>query len=116
LGETTEVAEESLDGCIPGEIEWTDPQPGDEVKGPVELKGTIAVANLGFYKYEYSQAGSDTWTTIAAGDAPVQDGPLGGNWNTEQLLPGDYRLRLVVSDNANNTLPACGIRVRVVGP
>ncbi len=54
-------------GCTPGKIEWTFPKNGGELKGTVELKGTIQVANLGFYKYEYSPVGSEKWTTIAAG-------------------------------------------------
>ncbi len=102
------------DGCMPGQLEWTDPVAGGEISGVVELKGTVNVANLGFYKYEFSQPGTDIWTTIAAGDTLKQSDTLGGAWNTGQLVPGDYRLRLVVSDNQNQTLPACEIPVRVV--
>ncbi len=102
------------DGCVPGRLEWTFPQAGGEISGIVELKGTVNVDNLGFYKYEFSQPGSDIWTTIAAGDTIKQDDTLGGAWNTGQLVPGDYRLRLVVSDNQNQTLPTCEIPVRVV--
>ncbi len=60
------------DGCISGKLEWTDPTAGGEISGVVELKGTVYVDNLGFYKYEFSQPGTDTWTTIAAGDATVE--------------------------------------------
>jgi hypothetical protein len=101
-------------GCIKGQFEWTFPATGDELSGTVELKGTVNVTNLGFYKYEFSQAGSNTWVTIAAGDKPKTNEPLGGVWNTSQLIPGDYLLRLVVSDNQNQVLPACQISVRVV--
>ncbi len=102
------------DGCVPGKLEWTDPVAGGEIGGVVELKGTVNVPNLGFYKYEFSQPDADAWVTIAAGDAIKQAESLGGMWNTGQLVPGDYRLRLVVSDNQNQTLPACEIPVRVV--
>lgn len=110
----------SRDGCIPGQVEWTFPRSGDTIKGNVTLQGTISLPNLGFYKYEYSQQGSDLWTTIAAGDRIIIDQPLGGEgggqWDTSSLLPGDYLLRLVVTDNVNNVFPACVIPVRIAAP
>ena len=101
-------------GCIPGQLEWTDPQDGEDVSGTIELKGTVNVTAMGFYKYEYSSAGSDQWITIAAGNGAKTEEGLGGVWNTGQLVPGDYALRLVVMDNLNNPLPPCEIFVRVV--
>lgn len=107
-------------GCIEGQIEWIYPTPGTELKGEVELRGTVSVPNLGFYKYEYNQTGTDVWVTIAAGDKPIIEQPLGGDgsgkWDTSQLVPGDYLLRLVVTDNVNNVFPACVIPVRIVAP
>ena len=104
------------EGCIPGQIEWTFPTNNGQINGTVTLKGTINVADLGFYKYEYSSAGSDTWITIAAGNSRKTDEALGGQWNTAQLAQGDYRLRLVVADNQNQTLPACTINIRITSP
>lgn len=104
------------EGCIPGQIEWTFPAAGEEISGTVELRGTVNVDNLGFYKYEFSQSGSDTWQPIAAGDGVRRDEPLGGQWNTTQLVPGDYLLRLVVADNQNTIYPACVISIRIVAP
>jgi hypothetical protein len=101
-------------GCMPGKLEWTYPKNGDEISGTIELKGTVNVDNLGFYKYEFSQPNSDSWVTIAAGNQAKTDSPLGGAWNTTVLTPGDYLLRLVVSDNQNATLPSCQIAVKVV--
>jgi hypothetical protein len=103
------------EGCSPGMIEWIFPQPGDEIRSTVELKGTVNVPNLGFYKYEYSRPGEDIWNTIAAGNQPKVEGGI-GFWNTTSLVPGDYLLRLVVSDNANELFPACIVPVRVVEP
>jgi hypothetical protein len=111
---TTPTPGKVVDGCIKGQLEWTFPKGGDEINGTIELKGIVNVANLGFYKYEYSQPGSSAWITIAAGDKPKNDEPLGGVWNTSQLVPGDYLLRLVVSDNKNQVLPACQISVQIV--
>ncbi len=113
------------EGCVPGQIEWTFPKNNDQIKGTVTLTGTVNVPNLGFYKYEYSSAGTDNWITIAAGDSTIIDKPLGtsekslgtsGQWNTSQLAQGDYRLRLVVVDNQDKTLPACVINIRITSP
>jgi hypothetical protein len=108
------------EGCVAGQIEWLYPTNGTELQGEVDLRGTVSVPNLGFYKYEYNQSGTDTWVTIAAGDKPIVDQPLGGSgsgsWDTSQLVPGDYLLRIVVTDNVNNLFPACIISVRVVAP
>ncbi len=110
----------SRDGCVPSQIEWTFPQSGDTIQGSVTLQGTISVPNLGFYKYEYSQQGSNLWMTIAAGDQIIVNQPLGGEgggqWDTSSVLPGDYLLRLVVTDNVNNVFPACEIPVRIAAP
>jgi len=103
-------------GCIHDQIEWTDPMNGDTISGKVELMGTVNILDLGFYKYEYAVLGSDTWTTIAAGSTKVIDGALGGSWDTSSLVPGDYELRLIVTDNQDEPLPECVIRITVQAP
>lgn len=100
-------------GCIPGQIELTFPEPGDEIKGVVELTGTVNIPNFGFYKYEIAPNGSDTWATIAAGRTVAVNASL-GRWDTTALTPGDYQLRLVVIDNQGTSLPACVVPVQVV--
>jgi hypothetical protein len=102
-------------GCIPGQINITSPKPGDEIQGQVDLKGTASIPNFGFYKYEFSPIGSDAWSTILAKRKAVKDGDL-GNWDTSAILTGDYKLRLVVTDNQGNELPACVIPVRIKAP
>ncbi len=114
LAETT-PAPISAEGCLAGRIEWAYPRDGDVLQGAVNVVGTVNVENLGFYKYEYVQAGSTEWVTVAAGNQAVVNGKLQGTWNTSQLIPGDYQLRLVVTDNQNNTFPACIVSIRVVG-
>ncbi|WKZ35342.1 MAG: hypothetical protein QY332_17160 [Anaerolineales bacterium] len=100
-------------GCIPNQIMITFPQAGDEIKGAIELAGTVNIPNFGFYKYEVAPLGSDTWVTISAGRAIVNDSSL-GRWDTTALTPGDYQLRLVVIDNQGQILPACIVQLRVV--
>ena len=99
-------------GCIPGQIDITSPKPGDEIQGLIEMKGSANIPNFGFYKYEFTTIGSDTWATILANRKVVQDGNL-GNWDTSAITTGDYQLRLVVTDNQGNELPACIIPIRI---
>ncbi len=100
------------EGCVPNQVVLSSPRSGQEVRGKIEIRGTVNIPDFGFYKYEVAAAGSDTWATIAAGRTTVTDGPL-GQWDTGALSPGDYQLRLVVSDNQGQVLPACVVTVRV---
>lgn len=109
----TITATTEANGCIPGQIEWVSPGPGQEINQTIELIGTVNVPNLGFYKYEFSQQGSEVWNTIAANNTPKVGGEI-GYWNTSQLTPGDYLLRLVVVDNQNQPFPDCVVPVRVL--
>lgn len=102
-------------GCVPGQIMITSPKPGSDIGGKIILTGTVDVPSFGFYKYEYTPQGSETWATIAAGNQVVRDGELGA-WDTSQLVSGDYQLRLVVTDNLGKSLPACMIPLRVKTP
>jgi hypothetical protein len=102
-------------GCIPGQIMFSSPQPGGEVRGKAILTGTINVPNFGFFKYEYALQGSEAWTTMAAGDKVIIEGEL-GVWDTSQLVPGDYQIRLLVIDNVGKPMPACILPVRVIAP
>jgi hypothetical protein len=105
----------SADGCVPGEIILTSPEPGQEVSGTVMLVGTVDVDNFGFYKYEVAAQGAETWATISAGREIVRNGDV-GLWDTSTLTPGDYQLRLEVTDNQGRSYPACVIPVRVLAP
>jgi hypothetical protein len=102
-------------GCIPAQITITSPKAGETVRGVVTLTGSADIPNFGFYKYEFSPVGTELWTTVQAGNQPVQDGRL-GSWDTSELTPGDYLLRLVVTDNQGQALPPCVVPVRVLAP
>jgi hypothetical protein len=101
--------------CIPGQISITSPEAGDEVRGDVILEGTADVPNFGFFKYEFSPRGASLWSTIKANRDPVRDGEL-GRWDTSTITPGDYELRLVVTDNQGRPLPACVVPIRILQP
>lgn len=102
--------------CVPGKLVITFPAAGQEITGKITLTGSVDVPNFGFYKYEFARQGSAQWTTIAAGNEVKHDEELGA-WDPSELVPGDYQLRLVVTDNLNNSpLPACIVPVRIVAP
>ena len=99
-------------GCVPGQIIITAPIPGQEIIGQITVKGTADIPNFGFYKYEVAPAGSENWSTILADREAKVDEAL-GLWDTTEITPGDYLLRLIVTDNSGEALPPCIIPVRV---
>jgi len=101
-------------GCILGQIMITSPSPGQTISGQVDVIGTADIPNLGFYKYEVALQGTELWSTILAGRKAKNDEKLGA-WDVTNLAPGDYLLRLVVTDNQGQALPTCTIPVRVTG-
>jgi hypothetical protein len=103
------------EGCVPGQIMISSPHEGVELSGVITIKGTANIANFGFYKYEVARPDDDVWLTIQAGREIKQENDL-GQWDTRTLSPGDYMLRLVVTDNQGNSLPPCVIQVRVNNP
>ncbi len=100
-------------GCIPDQVDITAPKGGTEIQGTVDIQGTVNIPDFGFYKYEVAPAGSDAWATISAGRDKVINGSL-GQWDTTVLSPGDYQLRLVVTDNQGRALSPCIITIRIV--
>ncbi len=102
-------------GCIPNKLIITSPKPGTEIKGSIEIRGTVDIDNFGFYKYEVAPLNTDTWATIAADREIKLDTKL-GDWDTTALTPGDYQLRLVVYDNKGQSSTPCVIPVRVIAP
>jgi len=102
-------------GCVPDELIVTSPEPGENVSGTVTLVGTVDINNFGFYKYEVSPQGAEAWATISVFRETVRNGDL-GLWDTSSLTPGDYQLRLEVTDNQGQALPPCVISVRVSAP
>ena len=102
-------------GCQDGQLMISFPAAGQDISGSISLTGTVDVPNFGYYKYEYAQQGSELWTTIAADNKVKKNEDL-GRWDPTALVPGDYELRLVVTDNLGNVLPACIIPIHLVAP
>jgi hypothetical protein len=100
-------------GCIPGQLEFTNVKPGQEFRGTIKLEGTTNVPGFGFYKYEYGQPGQENWVTIAAGNEIKTKAEI-GTWNISQLPQGDYELRLVVINQQNESLTPCIVPIRIL--
>lgn len=109
------LSQDDLDGagCANTSATLTSPVEGASLQDSVDILGTADIPNFSFYKYEYrsTQPGS-VWRTISAGTTPVIEEKL-GTWDTSLLIPGDYALRLVVTDTGGNAPLPCVIRVTV---
>lgn len=100
-------------GCVPGQIEITAPQNGQEVSGVVQVLGSAAINDFGFYKIEMKLPDDPSWLTLQAGNVLIQQGKL-SDWDTRGLSPGEYQLGLVVVDNQARLSPPCVVQVRVI--
>lgn len=110
---TAETVPNGMSGCVPDQIMISEPKPGADVRGIVEIIGTASVPNFGFYKYEIAPMGTQNWATVAAAREPRMNESL-GSWSTTSLTNGDYFLRLVITDNLGKELEPCVLAVRVI--
>lgn len=109
----TQAVPSGMSGCVPDQIMITEPKPGSDVKGIVNILGTANVPNFAFYKYEIAPVGTQNWATVSAAREPVVNESL-GNWSTTSLTNGEYFLRLVITDNLGKELEPCVLQVRVL--
>jgi hypothetical protein len=101
-------------GCSNPQATILTPATGESLTGIVEITGTADIPNFAFYKYEYiNLTPGAVWRAIQAGTKPVQQGDL-GTWDTRLVIPGEYALRLVVTDTVGNAPQPCVILVRVL--
>lgn len=103
------------EGCSPAQVFIAVPTEGQEIRGSVDISGTVDIPNFGFYKFEMKLQDSQDWLTILAGNEPKRESVL-GTWNTSLLPPGNYQLGLVVTDNQGQSLPPCIVNVQVAVP
>lgn len=75
------------------------------------VHGTASLDDFSKYRFEIKSANSDTFSVIS-NDArtPVIEGPLGAI-EPFNLIPGEYRFRLVVFDTNNQMLAHCEITI-----
>ncbi|GAB4521708.1 MAG: hypothetical protein Fur0018_02460 [Anaerolineales bacterium] len=101
--------------CVPDQVEILFPDQDATVAGLITLRGSASIPNFGFFKLEYAAGNENTWLAVLAKDSPVVAGEL-GQWDTSRLVPGLYRLRLVVTDNQGAAQQPCVVRVNVIPP
>ncbi len=107
--------EEMESQCDPQHVFIAYPQDGAQVRGEIDIRGTAAIENFGFYKVEFAPADQPLFLTIEVGRTPKTDAVLVAGWDTDLLPPGEYVLQLVVIDNAGNPWPPCRVRFQVGG-
>ena len=73
------------------------PQPGDVLRGQVEIVGSMDIPNFSSAELAFSYASNpaDNWFTIQTFPQPVQNSTL-ATWDTTVLTDGDYILYLRV--------------------
>lgn len=99
-------------GCVPDQVFISYPESGEIISGIVEIEGTVDIPDFGFYKFEITRSGSNSWLTIQAGDTPRAEEML-GFWDTTQLESGNYSLRLIAVDNQGLQRDPCTVDVFV---
>lgn len=102
-----------VDGTPP-DVVLTSPQDTEVIGAAADVRGRVADRNLSGWTAEARPAGADddAWQVVASGNkpAPGLDDPLGA-WDTEDLDPGSYLVRLVAVDGAGNTSTAGPVTV-----
>lgn len=102
-------------GCVVGQVDIISPENGETIQDIVEIIGSADIPNFGFYKFEMASIHDTSWLTIQAGETITREGRL-GYWDTTRLFPGEYALRLVVTDNQGQSIEPCVIQVRINPP
>jgi hypothetical protein len=105
----------AAEGCVPGQVNLTSPLNGDRVHGSVTVKGSANTTNFGFFTLQIAHPGDPVWLPILVGQQAIRNDIL-GTWETSTLTPGEYMLRLVVTDNIGTELTPCVIQVTVEPP
>ncbi len=101
--------------CLDPRSVISSPSNGQTVNGLVSIVGTATHEQLNYYKVEYARgAGAeDGFVYLDGGDSPVKDGVL-ITFDSRNLAPGSWTLRLVVVDKTGNFIdPPCAITILV---
>lgn len=103
---------QAAEGCVAGQVNLISPINGDRISGSISVEGSANATNFGFYTLQIARPGDTVWLPIVVGQQAVRSDFL-GTWETSTLSPGEYLLRLVVTDNIGTELTPCAIRVTV---
>ncbi len=80
------------------------PQPGDVLKGVIEIRGTVQAESFESYDvaFAYNDDTTNTWFIIQSGREPVEDGVL-ALWDTATIADGIYRLKVIIRSTNGKT-------------
>ena len=80
------------------QVAITAPQPGETLRGQVEIQGQIDTPNFASAELAFTFASppGDSWFTIQAFSQPKTDPPL-AVWDTNTITDGDYTCLLYTS-------------------
>ncbi len=100
-------------GCSDGAGQAVIQSPGNgqTVQGVINVSGTATREDFKYYKVEVAPAGTENWSYLDGGNAPVVGGFLVAA-DTSVLANGSYALRLAVVDNTGN-FAACQVVIQV---
>lgn len=93
---------------VAGFAEITSPQEGEAVEGLVTIRGTADHPEFAGYQlsFAYDPNPTDTWFPLSdRTDSPVNDDGL-ALWDTSQITPGTYQIRLTVFTESGTPLTA----------
>lgn len=99
-------------------VSITSPQPGDTLRGQVEIFGTMDVPNFASAELAFSYEGNasdsaESWFTIQTFPQPVQN-PTLAVWDTTTVTDGDYtlHLRVFLLDGSSQDVVVSGLKIR----
>ena len=91
------------------------PQPGDILRGQVEIVGNMDIPDFssGEVAFSYASNPADSWFTIQTFPQPVQD-PVLTIWDTRKLTDGDYvlHLRVYLQDGSSQDVIVPDLKIR----
>ena len=99
------------------DVSITSPQPGDVLRGQVEIIGNMNVPNFASAELAFSYAANPAdrfaWFTIQTFPQPVQD-PTMAIWDTTSLTDGDYilHLRVILQDGSSQDVAISDLKIR----
>jgi hypothetical protein len=103
-------------------VTLTSPQPGDILRGQVEIVGSMDVPNFSSAELSFSFTASDpadSWFVIQTFPQPKVDSPI-AVWDTTSVTDGDYvlHLRVYLQDGSiqDAVIPDLKIRNEVIVP
>jgi hypothetical protein len=96
-------------------ISIASPQPGDILRGQVNIAGKMDVPNFASAELAFSYASNptDSWFTIQTFSQPVTE-PILAKWDTTVLTDGDYilHLRVFLQDGSSQDVVVSDLKIR----